>query len=224
MAKKRIAIFVEKLYGGGVEKILQTILMNFDYERYDVSLYSSKYEELREGFYPDNLEQHNYFSNAEGNVLNRITGKINNKIRLFVYYHFSPTLFYRLFIRKRYDVGIAFIEGYATRILSGAPRGMKKNAWLHTDVTRNHWTGIAYRTLEEERNTYRSMNKIICVSRVVKEKASELFGLSKTLQILYNPIDRDGIIAKSKEIIDEVSLGSSCKVRLITLGSMIHVK
>ena len=33
MGKKRIAIFVEKLYGGGVEKILQIICRNFDYDR-----------------------------------------------------------------------------------------------------------------------------------------------------------------------------------------------
>ena len=55
MVKKRIAIFAEKLYGGGVEKILQIICGNFDYTRYDVTLYASRREAMPIGTYPESL-------------------------------------------------------------------------------------------------------------------------------------------------------------------------
>ena len=52
--KKNIAIFTENLYGGGVEKILQNILRNFDYTKYDITLYSNR-EELLNDLYPNNI-------------------------------------------------------------------------------------------------------------------------------------------------------------------------
>ena len=54
--KKRVAIFTENLYGGGVERIQQIILRNFDYEKYDVTLYSNRKEVLSKDFYPTHIK------------------------------------------------------------------------------------------------------------------------------------------------------------------------
>lgn len=40
MSKKKILFVTENLYGGGVERILQIILSHFNYDKYDVTLYS----------------------------------------------------------------------------------------------------------------------------------------------------------------------------------------
>lgn len=218
--KKRIAIFAENLYGGGVERILQTILLNFDYEKYDVTLFSSHPEVLRKEFYPTHLELRHYFKNTDGCILNRFYTLIYNKIRLLIYYHCTPSWFYKLFINEQYDVCIAFIEGYATRIVSGAPKECKKIAWLHTDIKENHWTDIAFQNRAEEINCYKQFENVICVSKLVEISIKEITGINNTC-VLHNPIDSKKILELSTQRID---LPNSQALRIVTLGSLIEIK
>lgn len=214
MGKKRIAIFAEKLYGGGVEKILQIVCRNFDYNRYDLTLYASRKEKMPLGTYPEHLKIKYFFDGDNG-----LLAKIKNKLKLFVYYHFSPSVYYQLFIRKRYDVGIAFIEGYATRFMSGAPKGMKKIAWLHTDIENNHWTDVSFLSQEEEKTCYQRFDKIVCVSAVVEEKSHDILGVTNTI-VLHNPIETWKIEELSQVMVDK----DPGKVRMVSMGSLIPVK
>ncbi len=218
--KKKIAFFVEKLYGGGVEKILQIILRNFDYEQYDVTLYSSSGEELREDFYPLGIKHYHYFLPNGYGKLQNLWVKVNNKLRLFIYYHLSPSVFYRLFIRKKYDVGIAFIEGYATRILSGAPKSMKKISWVHIELETFPWTKIAYRNDDEEIDCYHQMNKVVCVSKIVKEQADKRFNVSSVSTVIYNPIEQKKIKKNSLDVISPVQKNIRFDYRLISIGTL----
>ena len=212
--KKRIAIFAEKLYGGGVEKILQIVCRNFDYNRYDLTLYASRVEKHPQGTYPEHLRIKYFFDSGNGFIT-----RMKNKLRLFVYYHFSPSIYYRLFIREKYDVGIAFIEGYATRFLSGAPKRMKKIAWLHTDIENNHWTDVAYHGRDEEKACYQFYDKIVCVSSIIKKKAQEILGVENTI-VLHNPIETTIIEELSKLSVKN----DEGKVRIVSIGSLIPVK
>lgn len=222
MKKKHIAIFAEKLYGGGVEKILQIICRNLDLEKYDLTLYSSNIEDIPSGSYPESINHAHYFSTVSqtDNLINKIIKLACNKIRLFCYYHFSPSFYYKLFIRRKYDVGIAFIEGYATRFLSGAPENMKKIAWIHTDIEKNHWTKVAFRNSDEEIQCYTHFDKAVCVSKVVESQAKKCLNLSSTM-VLHNPIESDVILQKSN--LFEVPQKRH-SVRLVSLGSLIPVK
>ena len=214
MEKKRIAIFAEKLYGGGVEKILQIICRNIDYNRYDFTLYASRKEEMPLDTYPEHLKIRYFFDGGNG-----LLAKIKNKLKLLIYYHSSPSVYYRLFIREKYDVGIAFIEGYATRFMSGAPKGMKKIAWLHTDIENNHWTDVSFQSQEEEKACYQVFDRIVCVSAVVEEKAHEILDVENTV-VLHNPIETWKIEELSQVMVDK----DPGKVRMVSLGSLIPVK
>lgn len=220
MKKKHIALFTENLYGGGVEKIQQIILRNFDYEKYDVTLYSNRKEVLSKTFYPSNIKYKYIFASSSPNNTLNILGKIKNKIKLWVYYHCSPKVFYLLFIHQRYDVAIAFIEGYATRLVSGIPNSTKKIAWVHTDMENNHWTNVAYRDSNEEIKVYSNFHKIVCVSKIILEKFNRIFNLTNKTIIIKNPIERELIINLSKIPLNN----NKNKIRLITLGSLIDIK
>ena len=190
MERKKIAIFAEKLYGGGVEKILQIVCRNFDYNRYDLTLYASRKEKMPLGTYPEHLKIKYFFDGG-----NSFLAKIKNKLKLFVYYHFSPSIYYQLFIRKKYDVGIAFIEGYATRFMSGAPKGMKKIGWVHIELDTFHWTDVAFRSRQEEVDSYQRLDRIVCVSKTVKNQVNQLFGRPDSTIVLYNPIEKENLLA-----------------------------
>ena len=43
---RSLAVFTEHLYGGGVEKVLQTLLRNIDTDRYDLTLFTTRNEYL----------------------------------------------------------------------------------------------------------------------------------------------------------------------------------
>lgn len=215
MGKKRIAIFAENLYGGGVEKILQIICGNFDYTRYDVTLYASRREAMPVGTYPESLTIKYIFSNGNG-----FWSKLKNKIKLLVYYHCSPSFYYKLFIRETYDVGIAFIEGYATRFLSGAPKEMKKIAWLHTDIENNHWTDVAFHDRTDEKACYQAFATVVCVSNIVEKRAKEFLELTNTM-VLQNPIETEKIHELSN---DAMGVPKQHGLRIVSIGSLIQVK
>lgn len=216
----KVAFFTENLYGGGVQKIMQTILQNFDYKNYDVTVYTNFKEDFDASFYPINLRQRTLFSTLSGSLIHDFFCKVSNKVRLWVYYHCSPSVYYNFFIREKYDVGIAFIEGYATRFLSGAPVGMKKIAWLHIELENFHWTDVAFRNRKEEKMCYGKMDKIVCVSRIVKNQAVSLFGIPTKTVLLHNPIDTKKIIRLAKEPIGEKYRRKNKSYRLVSLGSL----
>lgn len=222
--KKSIVFFTENLYGGGVERIQQTILKYFDYNTYSVTLVSNRKEQIDLSLYPKEI-QDNYkwvFESVSesDSLLIQFLKKVVNKLKLFVYYHFPPTIFYRLFIRERYDVGIAFIEGYSTRLLSGAPSTTKKIAWVHIELENYHWSKVAFRAFEEEASCYKQMDRVVCVSETVKSQFQRLFQREAT--VLYNPIDTETIKRLSNDIPEMPQ--KSHEYRLIALGSLTKRK
>ena len=220
MRKTRLGIFAESLDGGGVEKILQTILCHFNYDRYEVTLFTVRHETLPSALIGLPVKTGYAFDTREGGVLQRLKTKVCNKIKLLVYYHCSPGLFYKLFVRNKFDVAIAFIEGYATRIVSGAPDTVKRIAWLHTELATNHWTGIAFRSRDEERRCYNRFDKVVCVSKEVKRQVDELYDLSSRTKVIYNPIDKERIIRLSQELIQDNPGLTEGKKLIVSIGRL----
>ncbi|MBM6903580.1 glycosyltransferase [Phocaeicola coprocola] len=223
MIKKKILFFTENLYGGGVEKISQIILSHFDYKRYDIILYSLCKNEFDPNIFSPHIKYKYIYDKLESqdSVITRFIKLAKNKIKLLVYAYTSPQFFYKLFVNEKVDVAIAFIEGYATRIISGAPNTIKKISWIHTDLSNNHWTKISYCNDNEEIQCYRNFHYIVCVSKKVKKEAENYLGTQEKFVILYNPIDTKSILEKSIEPINETR--SSQKL-IVTLGTLIPIK
>ncbi len=218
MIKKKILFFTENLYGGGVEKISQIILSHFDYNKYDVILYSlCKYEFDPNLFSPYIKYKYIYDKlEPQDSVISKAIKLIKNKTKLLVYAYTSPQLFYRLFVNEKVDVAIAFIEGYATRVVSGAPNTIKKIGWVHIELDNYHWSKTAFRNNKEEYQCYKSFNTIPCVSQNVKQQVDKIFGLS-TSRVVYNPIDSQKI---QKEAINEDILYQNEKINIVAIGSL----
>lgn len=222
--KKKILFFINGLYGGGAEKVLQTLLQHINYDKFDVTLYSVNRGNLNTSF-PSNIQYYYVFDSCEpsASIVSKFLVRLKNKIKLLVYEHFSPKVFYRLFIKGKYDTEVAFIEGYATRIVSGSPNiKSKKIAWIHTDIEVNHWTRIAFRNLEEETKSYAIFDFVVSVSKSVSDASQKLFRSIKNPIVLYNPIDSDFIYTQS---IKNVKIPSkNNRFRLISVGRYVPEK
>lgn len=193
--KRKVLFFADGLYGGGAEKVLQTLLHYLNRDKFDITLYSIKQEELNEK-YPKDIDYHYVFASctSSDSLWKKLWIRCLNKIKLLVYYCLSPKWFYRLFIKGKYDTEVAFIEGYATRIVSGStnPKS-KKIAWVHIDLEQNHWTKIAYQSSSEEQKVYKFYDKIIGVSKSVENVTRKMFPSCKEYTYIYNPVDANAI-------------------------------
>lgn len=224
--KKKLLFINNSLYGGGAERILQTILNNLDIDKYEITLYSVIQEKLEEQ-YPQHIKYKYIYKQKQetDSSIYRLYILIYNKLKLLIYKYCSPNLFYRLFIRGRYDTEIAFIEGYATRIISGSNnKKSKKIAWVHIDLQQNHWTRIAFRNIKEENICYKKFNQILCVSESVKSNFLKLFpDIHASTTVCYNPIN--DIYIKKQATTKMISTNwLKSELTMVTIGRLVPQK
>ena len=222
---KKVMFMTNSLDGGGAEKILQTILMNLDHNKYDMTLYSMHREDIKSMEYPANVCYKVIFDEYTGKqMLIRILDKLYLKIKGKIFQKCSAKLFYKLFIHEKYDVEIAFIEGESTKIISGSSnKKSKKYAWVHIDLEKNPWTQFMYKNALDEEKHYRKFDKIMCVSESVRDAFLDKYNGIDTSKVLvqYNPIDREKIITMSKS---ESIIKKQGKFRMVAVGRLVEQK
>ena len=221
--KKRILFLIESLSGGGAEKVLTTLLQHLNYNKFEVTLCCisdvGKYKEsiLPYVHYTSILLD---FSRAKG-------------WRLFIYklkhhliYKWLPLKWvYQWFIPHYADIEIAFVEGFATKLLSHSTnKKAKKIAWIHIDLEQFHWTKSIYKNLKEEETAYQQYNQLITVSETAKIGFQRKFhNVSTPIKTLYNPINSQEIIDKSKLTIP-LPPKKKESVRLVSIGRFTKQK
>lgn len=211
--KKKILFLINTLRDGGAEKILVDIVNNLDPEKYDIEVRLI----YTRGVYFDRLNSNIKLSFISGR-LESFRAKIVSKMLPVL----SSECLHRLFIRDAYDIEVAFLEGYATKIVAGAPKETKKLAWVHCDVTKTEWINGVYKTDAGFTNCYRKIDDTICVSESVMEAFIERFGVVTKLTVKYNPVDDRKIRELSCE---EIQLyPQKDAVTLISIGRMTPQK
>lgn len=210
---KKIMFMINSLYGGGAERILQTIISNFDYSKYDVTLYSIHKEVVDRDLFKGNFH-YKYLFDENAGIINKIKGLIFLKT--------SPKFFYKLFVKGKYDVEIAFIEGESTKIISGSSSDSKKIAWVHVDLEKNPWTDFLYKCKDDERDCYLEYNKILGVSKEVTRAFVNKYNFDENrVNVQYNPVNAINIIKKSQEYsVEKRTQG----LQFVSVGRLVEQK
>lgn len=215
---------INSLNGGGAEKVLQTLLANLDYRKYDVTLYSMHRENIAELDYPSQIHYKVVFDRYAGkNALWRRVREFTGKVKGKLFSILPSKLFYALFFQEKYDVEIAFIEGESTKIISGSTnRQSKKYAWVHIDLQQNPWTDFLYQSVEDERAHYEAFDKILCVSESVRSAFLSKYSISPgKVAVQYNPIDRAEILRKAQL---PCEVAGKTMFRMIAVGRLVNQK
>ena len=215
---------INSMYGGGAEKIFQTLLNNLEPSKYDITVYSVNQCKIDHKYYPENIKYKYIFGGIDESTgqISKIITKIKNKINLRRYEKDSPETFYKRFIKEKYDVEVAFIEGYATKIISGSNnKDSKKIAWVHIDLMENPWTEVAYHSLEEEKECYQKYDNILGVSEEVVKAFEKRMDISDTVSVQYNPVDDIEINQKAK--MENIEYPSNIK-NFVTIGRLVDQK
>lgn len=225
---KKIMFMANSLDGGGAEKILQTVLLNLNESKYDVTVYSMHRENIATLNYPKFIHYKVVFDTYSGD--NLLKKKLNNlclKLKGKLFQYFPSNVFYRLIVHEKYDVEIAFIEGESTKIVSGSSnRYSKKYAWVHIDLEENPWTSFLYQSENDECEHYKKFNKILCVSESVKKAFLTKFNSieNEKVQVQYNPINRDEIISMAKKEYPGVNIKEKQSLRMVAVGRLVKQK
>ena len=171
--KKKVLFVIESFSGGGAERVLCTILQHIDREKFetiacpivDTGVYCEIVRDVVDSYKP--------IVKRKQSLLGKLYARILYKL---VYYWLPLSLVYKLFVPKHNDVEVAFIEGFATKLLSfSSNKKSKKIAWVHIDFKHFHWTTSVYKSNDEERDVYSRFDKIITVSKTAESSFLETF-------------------------------------------------
>lgn len=221
MTRRKVLFLIESLAGGGAEKVLTTLVQHIDKEKFDVTVCTisggGKYEGVVRGSvrYKAILEP----PSGDSPIANYFY-----QIKHHLVYRWLPLSWvYRWFIPQNNDIEIAYVEGFATKLLSHSNnKKSKKYAWVHIDLFHNHWTRSIYRSLQEEVEAYRQFHTIVGVSKTVVDAFRQEFPKVRIpTTVIYNPIDSLSILSLAQESI-ECSAGKG--IRLVTIGRLERQK
>ena len=218
--RKKVLFVIESLSGGGAEKVLTVLLKHIDKTRFDVTLCMV----VEIGVYMDEVKKYVSCTSILGNP-NRKTflGKIWYRFKYKCVYNWLPLKWvYRLFIPQGNDVEIAFVEGFATKLMAASSnKQAKKLAWVHMDLINNHWIESIYRNITEEQLSYQKYDQIIGVSKQVTNSVQHLYHL-KNVITCYNPIESDVILKWAGENLSLPLKKES--LRLVSVGRFVPQK
>ena len=217
---KKILFFIESLAGGGAEKVLTTILQNIDKSKYDITVLTV----VNTGVYVSEVEECCRLITMlpEYESVSTPVERMLYKIRYKFIYNASAELVYRRFIHEKYDVEIAFVEGFATKIIAASPnKKSKKICWLHSDMINNPYADCFYSSLKQEQEIYRQYDSIVAVSKSVKKAFEQKFGHINKVEVVYNPIDSVKIEEKATETIQ---IEKTCGLQIISIGRLVKQK
>lgn len=140
---------------------------------------------------------------------NRLRPGIEYKTFLYRQFHgnsrlqaFLPARFlYWLIVKQRYDIVVSYLEGPTAHILSGCPYSdTKMVAWFHSALTTDRGFRAGFVSKSAAIRAYKSFDMIAFVAKTVQETIEKTSG-DQFLHtcILYNPLNSETIIKKSKE-------------------------
>src|SRR5690606_37999652 len=117
--------------------------------------------------------------------------------------------------KDKYDVAIAWGQGFATYYVSKKIKAKKKYAWINIDYDK---AGYKF---ELDKDKYSGFDKVVGVSEFVKESMKNYIDESKLLHIR-NIIDKDDIEKRAKEPIPETLPNSTLKI--LSIGRLAKQK
>lgn len=207
--RKKILFCIFDLNGGGAEKVLVNLLKQINPAKYEITVLALF------GVGPNiaGLPSYVRFKCIFRHQFRGLT----TLMKLL-----SPRMLHRLFIRDKYDIEIAYLETSPTRIISAAPKGVKKACWVHIEEKDKYTFSSTYRSYSEMIRCYKCYDRIAFVSK----KAMELFSINHPeidveKSVIYNVNVNDEIIGKAKEPIIECL--PEC-INICTVGRLCEQK
>lgn len=206
---KNIAIFINDLHVGGIQKSVVNLLKNIDKKKYNIDLYVFD----KDSFYdvPDN---------ANIIYLNKPA-----KIYKFLPFNIVKHIMKINVLNKEYDVSIDF-DSYQMHTAIGALNcnSKKKVIWIHNDISIKLKEELKYRILYFFfKKKYQYFDTFTAVSKGALDSFEKLHSCEKKkCYIIPNYINTKEIKERMKEKSDIIV--DKNKINIVTVGRLCHQK
>ena len=209
--KKKILFLIPNLKHGGAEKVLVNLVNNLDEQKYDITVQTL----FDEGVHKDELKPSiRYISSLKkefrGNshIIKRIPAK----------------MLWNILVKEKYDIAISYLEGPTSYILSGCKdKNIKKVAWLHIELNNPKLAALGFKNVYEAEKAYNEFDKIIAVSRNVKECFLNNINVKTPIEVLYNTNETETIKARSNELIQDSQLDEN-EMNVCSVAKLMKTK
>lgn len=231
--QKKVLFLIHTLGAGGAEKVLVNLANNMS-SKYDITVMTVLDTGIHKSSLNGSIHYKTMFKipklkksngeNTSGSLLNKTSKKKKMLAKFYSFiWKFMPTkLLYKIKVKEKYDIEVAFLEGICAKIISSSNQNSKKIAWIHVDMINENKSDAVFKNIDLEKKCYEQFDKIVAVSNEVKNSFIKKFDFDDSmLEVKHNPIDVDEIISKSKEKIEEKF---SKKFNLVTVGRLSKQK
>lgn len=211
---KKVLFMIPTLGHGGAEKVLVNLVNNMNREQFDITVLVLFDGGVNRQF----LAPHIHYKYIFKKIF-----PANCKILSL----FSPAFLYRSFVKDKYDIEVSYLEGVCARILAGGEiyrkkkniKNVKSVGWIHVELHTSKKAAYPFRSYKEAKKLYGLFNEIVCVSKTVRDDFQGIFNLGKCPIVLYNTVESDVILEKSKAEVTNVSFLNN-EVKLVNVASL----
>jgi glycosyltransferase involved in cell wall biosynthesis len=209
--KIKILFFIHDLGQGGAEKVLVNLVNNMDRSKFDITVMSLFSGGVNEQFLKDDIHYKTVFQHMfRGN---------SHIMKLL-----SPKQLHRLFIKEKFDIEVAYLEGPSARVISGCPDSETKLvSWIHIQQTSASAAARSFRSETEALCCYNRFNRVIAVSEEVKRTFLSALPINAPMQVLYNTNESHQIVQQSQEAAD-TGLFSEREFKVVGVGKLLKNK
>ncbi len=208
----KVLFFLPTLGNGGAEKVLVNLVNNMNTERFDITVMTL----FDVGENRERLAPHIRYISCM-----KKAPKGLSQLMKFA----SPEMLHRLFIKESYDLEIAYLEGIATRIISGCSNlKTKKIAWVHTEFANEAFAAHVYRNFRETVERYKKYDAVACVSEQVRSRFCTLLGVAGEKAVVqYNTNESSLIRTLAVEPVTDCDFSEN-EFKIIAVGKIIRNK
>ena len=217
---KKIVFGITSLGIGGAERVLVDIVNKLQNE-YDITIFTLYGKGAFEKELSKNIKLIRLYDNTYEEM-----SKLKKKI-IPIKVLISGKSIYKKYIQGKFDVEIAFLEGPITRIFKYG-KSNKKIVWVHNDIAKVFGDNFkAKLKLKVDKKIYSKYDKIIFVSKDNENSFNRIYSdipnLGQKEEVIYNYIDKDRIIEKSKAEIGQEYIDKNIP-SIITVARLVEQK
>ena len=207
-SKRKILFLVETLDSSDAGKALSVLVQYIDKTKYDVTVCAINGGGQYEAIIKENVNYKAILTDPEGFK------------RSMVYRNLPLSMVYKFYVPQGNDVEIAYSEGFVTKLLSRASKGKtRRYAWVHSDLSKNHWTSDFFGSIKEETEAYNKYDKVLGVTDLITAAFKKQFPDVKVpIETVYDPIDSLSVRLKSLNASNPDE--NPVKIRLISQGRL----
>lgn len=216
---KKIVFGITSLTLGGAERVLVDIVNKLKNE-YDITIFTlykgGEFEKSVSG----NIEIKSLYDMSYKNIPK--LKKILISLRLLF---MKDRIYTKNIGKENYDTEIAFLEGPITRLFSIKNINTKKIVWVHNDISQVFGNNLKSKIKKlYDKKVYNSYESIVFVSRDNLNKFRKIYPNieEKKLKLIYNYIDAENIIKKSK-LEEKIELEQE-KINIVTVARLTKQK